>query len=798
MPSNDSPAGLPDDRRAARTRRFISLARLILWWERVWPALWPALGFLGVYAMLALFGILPVLPGGIHVLIVLGLVGVAIYFLWKRLALVRQPEWGEAARRLERDSKLAHRPITEGDDTIAAGKGDPVSEGLWRAHMMRLFASANRLRLGLPSPKLGRHDRYFLRFVVLAGVVGGIVFAGTDSWNRLMEGFAPVIGARTQAVVTAWVSPPQYTERAPLSLDPTRRDQVLSVPQHSTLVVRLSGTESQPTLNVRPTPTKNPPQFVRIASGYEARLTLESDTEIDVKLGGHTLADWQFKVERDRPPLIAFAETPQSSAHQALKLSYRGTDDYGIARVEARIVPVDERAKGAANVGPLIVPLSSPASAKEVTETVYRDLTGHAYAGLKVTITLIATDASGQRGESKPVTITLPERIFTKPLAKALIEQRKALALGVPNALPRAMLIVDALTIAPERFYKDDYSTYLAMRALFYELRNARTPDDVHKAMAMMWDIAVAVEEGDLSDAAEQLRRAKEQLSQALERGASDSEIEQLLEQLRQAMARYLQAMAQNVPQNQPQQQAQGQSISPQDLAAILKSIQDLARTGARDQARAMLEALAQLMENLRMSQGAGPGEQAMNDAIKGLSDLLGGQRQLLDRTFRAERGQQPGQGLAPDQKALRDQLGKVMEGLQQHGQQVPQGLGRAGQSMQESENGLTQGQLGTSEQSQQNAIEQLRDGAQALAKQLMQQSGQGQPGAGPPGSAGQDPLGRPTGAQGSILGGSVKVPNQSELQRAREILEELRKRAGENSRTREELDYIERLLKQF
>jgi hypothetical protein len=47
-------------------------------------------------------------------------------------------------------------------------------------------------------------------------------------------------------------------------------------------------------------------------------------------------------------------------------------------------------------------------------------------------------------------------------------------------------------------------------------------------------------------------------------------------------------------------------------------------------------------------------------------------------------------------------------------------------------------------------------------------------------------------------LGGSVKVPNQSDLQRAREILDELRRRAGDNARTREELDYIERLLKQF
>ena len=43
-----------------------------------------------------------------------------------------------------------------------------------------------------------------------------------------------------------------------------------------------------------------------------------------------------------------------------------------------------------------------------------------------------------------------------------------------------------------------------------------------------------------------------------------------------------------------------------------------------------------------------------------------------------------------------------------------------------------------------------------------------------------------------------MKVPTQSELQRAREHPEELRRRAGERGRPQQELDYIDRLLKQF
>ena len=60
------------------------------------------------------------------------------------------------------------------------------------------------------------------------------------------------------------------------------------------------------------------------------------------------------------------------------------------------------------------------------------------------------------------------------------------------------------------------------------------------------------------------------------------------------------------------------------------------------------------------------------------------------------------------------------------------------------------------------------------------------------------DPLGRPQRTEGPDPGTSVKVPDEIDMQRAREILEELRRRAGEQTRPLLELDYIERLLRRF
>jgi hypothetical protein len=327
-------------------------------------------------------------------------------------------------------------------------------------------------------------------------------------------------------------------------------------------------------------------------------------------------------------------------------------------------------------------------------------------------------------------------------------------------------------------------------------LRGIKDDHDTLAAMSFMWDMALALEEGDVAGAAEALKNAQQALMDALQRGASDDEISALMQKLREALGRYLQSLAQNgTLQGAPPPNST--MLKPQDLEQILKAIEDLARTGARDSAEQLLQGLAQLLQNLHVTQStqASEGDKAASQAVQGLSDLMGQQRELLDRTFRSEQrnGKQDNNDLSNDQKGLKDKLGKIVEGLGHKGVTAPQNLGRAGKEMENSQQGLKQGKLPDSEHVQQNALEQLREGVESLAKQLMPQSGVS-------GHAGEneDPLGRQSGATGPQFGSSVKVPQESDLQRAREILQELRKRAAERNRPKEELDYIDRLLKRF
>ncbi|HZA01177.1 MAG TPA: DUF4175 family protein, partial [Hyphomicrobiaceae bacterium] len=162
----------------------------------------------------------------------------------------------------------------------------------------------------------------------------------------------------------------------------------------------------------------------------------------------------------------------------------------------------------------------------------------------------------------------------------------------------------------------------------------------------------------------------------------------------------------------------------------------------------------------------------------------------------------QPGQQFSPGelgerQRQLRDQLGRLQQGLRDLGMRPPGQFDGAEQSMGNAQQALEQGDLETATREQSRALEQLRQGSQSMAGQMLRQM-PSRFGRGPADDAPRDPFGRPQRTEGPDAGTSVKVPDEIDVQRAREILEELRRRLGEPSRPLLELDYIERLLRRF
>ena len=299
--------------------------------------------------------------------------------------------------------------------------------------------------------------------------------------------------------------------------------------------------------------------------------------------------------------------------------------------------------------------------------------------------------------------------------------------------------------------------------------------------------------------------------------------------------------LAQQAPQQQNDADAQ---LPQQDLESMLDRMEDMARNGARQDAEAMLDEMQNMFENMRGAADAQEDQASreMRKQIDELGKLLRDQQALRDDTFRQDQREQlgrdapEGQGdqanpsLEERQRALRDRLAELQQRLKALGMKGEKGFDDAQGDMKEAEgdlkgdgqgqgqgDGQGQGQgdksggglddqgrtgKGRAVDAQGRALEALRQGAQGLQQQAQGQgNGQGgrgykamsrRPGASGPG---RDPLGREAGNRGGALEGALNG-GADVAERARQVLEELRRRLADPSRPEEERDYFERLLK--
>ena len=822
-------------------------AKYAIAWERSWPHLARLLTVVGLFLVVSWAGLWLALPFVARA-VGLGLFVLSALGVLLPLARFRWPSREEALGRLDRGTGIRHRPATALTDTLATP--DPVAHALWQAQRQRTLASIKRIRAGLPSPRLAIHDPWALRALVAVMMVAAYVAAGDERALRTKAAFDwNGVLSPANIRVDAWVTPPLYTGKPPVILSAANKEAAipaagpLPVPAGSTLIVRSSGG----TLDVvggggvtEAVPTEQAPKGTN-----ERHFTIAGDGTAHVRAPSGQ-PQWKFSAIPDRAPTISLAKDPERQARGSLQMSYKIEDDYGVTEAQAHFaVRPGDAPKAATAPRPLFDPpqfplvLPNARTRNGVGQTV-KDLSEDPYAGADVTLSLTAKDEAGNEGRSEPFNMRLPERLFTKPLARALIEQRRILALDA-NQNSQVYAALEALMIAPELF-TPEAGQYLGLFSVARQLEAARTDDAKREVVASLWALAVTIEDGNITDVDKALRAAQDALKQALERGASDEEIKKLTENLRAALDNFLRQLAEQL-RNNPQQLARPldpntRVMRQQDLNNMIERMERLSRSGDKDAARQLLEQLQQMLENLQMAQ-PGQSDGDMEQALNELGDMIRKQQQLRDKTFRqgqdsrrdrmrGKQGDQSMSDLQQDQQGLRDRLNKLQRELAkrgmgqgqrgekgsrgEQGQQGQQGergdgedgLGEADSAMGDASGRLGEGNADGAVDSQGRALEALRKGAQSLAE-AMQGEGEGQadgPGtrAGRQQSGGNqsDPLGRPL--HGREFGDdlTVKIPGEIDVQRVRRILEELRRRLADPQRPQIELDYIERLLKDY
>ena len=125
--------------------------------------------------------------------------------------------------------------------------------------------------------------------------------------------------------------------------------------------------------------------------------------------------------------------------------------------------------------------------------------------------------------------------------------------------------------------------------------------------------------------------------------------------------------------------------------------------------------------------------------------------------------------------------------------------LSQAGDAMNRAAQALKRGDLEGARTAQNEALQRLREGAEKMSNQALAER-EGRDGRKKQeGQTGElDPLGRQTSGSNAEGADDVSVPTQTERQRAREILDELRRRAGDTTRPEAEREYLKRLLDRF
>ncbi len=841
-----------DWRELLRLRRLITrrlaLARLSLIAERVMAALWAPLMLGAAFLALALFDVLPALPAVLHTLVLFGLAAALLVLLRRGFTGFRWPTALEARHRLETASGIDHRPLTAWEDNLSY-KADRGQNKLWMAHRLRMRGLIEKLRSPWPAAVIAAKDPYALRgLIILLCVFGGLSAQG-DIAARLVRAINPIVASETGVLdVKVWITPPAYTQRAPVLLDPfadpeSAPVEPIAAPQGSQLLVVVTGTQRQARLTLDDT-SIDLTQMDDASQRYEG--PLPAGTDLAVRQTGRLLGHWSLQPITDTAPVIAVVETPEDSARHRVRFKYAAEDDYGIANVSGRIERPQETRVYARDWDSEFAVTAPPLTPKVLEQQSFQDFTAHPWAGETVTMTLTARDSAAQSGTSEPVEFRLPERLFTHPVAATVIRYRKDL-IENPSTGPMAARALGRLMEVPES-YGGDFTVHLAMATARSRLRLQNPFDVLDGVLDLMWQAAIRMEDGALAVAEQALTEAEEALTEAIENGASPEQINQLIAQLQRALMEYYQALAEKMPDSSFPMNAQTgdlQTMGAQDLAQMMEQLSQLSEMGAEDAAREMMSELSNMLEMLRnaaLNPSSNPDMEAARQMMDDLRQITEEQSDMLNQTFeqarqqalernqrgrpfgeqrrgedggsdpeRGESGQREQQGAeqngeeaAAEQDELRRRLGDLMGRMAEMTGQVPEDLGDAEQAMREAEEALKDGAFRPASDSQAEALAKLQSGMQGAAEQMMQALAQ-------QGMAGLIPIpgqaGLPFGALGPNLG-----PDQGEdmelpttqpdtrglSQRSREILEEIRKRAGQRLRPREERQYLRRLLEQF
>lgn len=774
--------------------------------------------------------------------------------------ITKFPTKNNIDRRIEESSHLSHRPLAQEKD-ILSNPVKKDTRILWDKRLQLFRDALDKLTVPSPKAFIARKDPYAIRMAAILFFLITIMMAGPTWTERLKTGLTPFsfqIDRKDDKGITIWFTPPEYTHLDKIILQGSgKRKDILSVPAGSTLKIRITDGIGHPYLVMG---NIDLPLKYLGENTYGIETKVMPATEIAIKQSLITRASVPIQIIEDSPPIITLnQDVPVILEKGQLQFDLIVQDDYGVKDLNIR-VNIDPAVNDKPLGSPYLE--SRPVMSLPKTETglkpVY-DLTWHTWAGLPSIITLEVTDDAGHKSSTGPITMALPERLFRHPVSKTLVDERKKLAWNPQGAARESSDEITMLLNRPD-LYQHDIIAFLVMRSMASRLYYNNSTNSVISVIETLWDTALRIEEGNISIASRNLREALQNLESTLNRpGVTQEEIARAMQDVREAMAAYFMEVAREMQKQLSESGMETpdissmavQSFTPEDLQSFLDQLQSEAFSGEMGTAREMLSQLQKMMDGLGSSMDMKMPQdmQFMMESVSELQKLIKKQEELLAETrklipegvissdipqtygeilpfdlktleqwnagemppfpqlkvppFKSDKTETPQfntKKYQGEQDALRYILGELMLKADEQLGDIPDNMEKSEREMRLSATQLGKNKPAVSIPHQEKAIEYLQESQQQMSKQL--QDYMKQMLIFSFGGGGQiDPLGRPYGEgkkPGWWPGSKVKIPDETERKRVREIQELLRERSGERDRPDYELDYYNRLLKKF
>lgn len=549
---------------AARLASTRSRAAYVLWAERLWPALLPPAGLLGLYTLAGLLRLPQSLPDGLRLVLLLVVMGLCGWWAWRRLRALTAPSPASIDRRIEQASHLRNRPLATLTDTPVRASAQATSV-LWEAHQQRVLASLGTLRAGwphlLPRTLPGR-----AALVLLPVTLGATaLLVGPSAPGRVLAAFLP--GTDDPDVplphLEAWITAPAYAPEAPIFLG-AGAQTTPQVAEGARLTAIVSGVASPPQLRTaNGLVLRNETRQQLDAHSWKLTATLTHGGTLRLRARGRMLAQWPVTVLPDAAPQAQWGPNPGARKGEwRTYLPYAASHAYGLSSLEVSL-QATHPGRGADTARRLTVPIPLTGHPRSTKGEIAPDLSEDPWAGLEVTGNIVAHSVSGREGKSAPATFRLGARVFHAPLARAILDVRRRFALGQENRADTATdLETLGTTPGPLREHTGMFLNLAAVIAILednaVDTQTART-----STTNLLWDLALDIEDRRTGDDASaqasiDIRAAQaavaQQLARLHETGKQDqnaqAELETRLQTLKEAISRKMQAMAQAALRN--------------------------------------------------------------------------------------------------------------------------------------------------------------------------------------------------------------------------------------------------------